>query len=841
MTTKSQIFATGLGAMDLSGQLSASWRFPVLAATVLALVPSPLWADPPGHDIFRKDVEPFLKAFCVRCHGPEKQSARIRFDGLNGFRLDDLHLWTAVHEAVSKGDMPPKDRPQPSAAEQKRVLDWITWSHALARTAQGSGSRRRLNRREFGQTLADLLGLPLDLEKSLPGDRTVDGFDTVAAGLQDAAPSVQATMAVTRKVLDSVVFLEEPPARSRVAAVNFPIDKGRGWGDGRQLGMVFSGNSGAKLIEDRGWLISPGAGEANYGLAFRVMNAPPKSLVRVKLQVASLAGPDVAPPTLEFRASNRLRSIEITEAEDRPRTLEFFLFVQDENLRVFPQKDAPPNTELSFVVLNRHALPFDPAPGDKEIAKRVQSHDLTAPVSWLLISAVEMEVDYRHHWLSERERAEIPANDDGAGIVIERFAERAYRRPLTVGERTKLRAFYDRRRNAKEGLDQAIRTTLELALASPAARSLDGVDDPDPVRRQYALASRLSYGLLGTLPDRQLLDLAAAGKLNNPAVLDAQVDRLLDDPRTQSRFVERFAEMWLDLGQPMRVVQDDVRNDLYKFQEPIRTAMKAEPAAYIGEMLRSNLPAEQLVASDWAMLNDRLAFHYGYPRLLGGNFRKVATKKDDPRGGGLLGQAGIMSMTTWMGSNWPIYRGAWMLRHLLDDPPPPPPLEVPELNPNAENLKGKSFREVLRIHQDNALCVVCHKKMDPLGFAFQNFDVGGRWREVEHESYTVYQHFSGAVVYQKYGKPRPVDPVGQLPRGETFADFPEFKKKVRDHYTDDVVRALLKRYFLYFAGRQPDVADLAAIREIMTAHRQNRYPMKDLLKAVVRSRALLER
>jgi hypothetical protein len=238
------------------------------------------------------------------------------------------------------------------------------------------------------------------------------------------------------------------------------------------------------------------------------------------------------------------------------------------------------------------------------------------------------------------------------------------------------------------------------------------------------------------------------------------------------------------------------------------------------------------------MMNDILAIHYGYGGVEGGELRKVTLRPDDPRGGGLLGHAGIQSMLCWMGDNWVIYRGAWTLRHILDAPPPPPPLEVPELNPSDPQNQGKTFKELLRRHQEDPKCSLCHATIDSIGFAYQNFDISGRWRQVEHEKYEK-KELDGKIEWRGVGKTRPVDASGRLPRGEEFKTFAEWKEIVLRHYLLDTVRGLLKNLLIYATGRRPDVADLAEIKAILKEQAPRGYPMRDLLKSVVRSRAFL--
>ncbi|MFM9963427.1 MAG: DUF1588 domain-containing protein [Planctomycetaceae bacterium] len=218
----------------------------------------------------------------------------------------------------------------------------------------------------------------------------------------------------------------------------------------------------------------------------------------------------------------------------------------------------------------------------------------------------------------------------------------------------------------------------------------------------------------------------------------------------------------------------------------------------------------------------QFARHYGYDGIEGGHLRPVTLRADDPRGGGgLLGQAGIQSILCWMGENWLIYRGAWALRHILDTPPPPPPLEVPELIPSDGKNHGKTFRELLRQHQEDTKCAVCHRTIDPLGFAFQDFDLSGRWRDVEHERYER-SELDGKIAWRGVGKTRPVDASGKLPRGESFANFAECRSLLVKHYQADLVRGLMKNWVLYGTGRIPDIDDLAEIRRNPPPHGHSR-------------------
>ncbi len=386
--------------------------------------------------------------------------------------------------------------------------------------------------------------------------------------------------------------------------------------------------------------------------------------------------------------------------------------------------------------------------------------------------------------------------------------------------------------------DAALRAAFQSVLMSAPFRYHSSPAHPDPAIAQHAIAGRLSFMFWGEPPDAELRELAKAGKLRDPKVLDAQVDRLLADPRSRG-FTRPFVTQWLELEQPITIAQVHINKQDFRFARYLKVSMRDETLTYFAQLVADNRPAAELVASDWTMMNDALALHYGYPALAGGDLRKVKFRADDPRGGGILGHAGIQSMLTWMGENWVIYRGARALRHILDIPPPPPPLEVPELNPSDGKNKGKPFRELLKQHQSDARCSVCHKNIDPVGFAFQNFDLSGRWRDAEHESYKR-SELDGRIAWVGEGKTRPVDTAGRLPRGEDFKTFGEFKQLVAKNYKDDLVRGLMKNFFVYGTGRVPGIDDRAEIAAIMDQSREKGYPLRDLLKAVARSRAFLE-
>ncbi len=809
-----------------------------------------VWVRRPAEEAdpsFARDVQPFLKKHCLACHGAGKQSSLLRFDRIDGYRDPEGPLWTKVHTVLSEGRMPPDGRPQPDPVDRRRVLAWIEKEQRSART----GTIRRLNRRELSAALQDVTGLAVDYAHALPGDGKLGGFDTGAGALQDAADSVAQVMTVTRRAVDGIRFLG-PPAGTTLEA-NFreardPRSVFNGWkakgATGKMRGSVLPGKG---LLLEPHWVGERDA--LSFGLP---APADGRGVVRLRLVVSALkpvAG--IPSPHLWVKVGGReIAFPEITAAFDRPQELVYE--VQMDDLAIDRQA-------LRVSLSNKVEIPYAVRGYENDdLSKRGEKVPRSTglfrprldrrqppekqPAPFIVLQQMEITLGHVAAWPPPHWKVRPgPVGDDlgSARRLLALWTERAWRRPASAVEQERFLALYRKLRGQKASFDDALRAAFQAVLLSGPFRYLASPADPDAVLARYALASRLSFLLWGAPPDAELLRLAAAGKLREPAVLAAQVDRLLADPRSDG-FFRPFVIQWLEMEQPITIASDSLKKQDFRFARYLKASMREETIAYVAGLVAGNRPARELIVSDWTLMNDVLAIHYGYPGVEGGRLRKVTLRDTDPRGGGLLGHAGIQSMLCWMGGNWVIYRGAWTLRHILDDPPPPPPLEVPELNPSDRANRGKTFRQLLRQHQENAHCAVCHRKIDPLGFAFQNFDISGRWRDREYEAYAL-NTLDGRVEWHGVGTSRPADAAGRLPRGEEFGSFAECKQLLVRRYQPDLVRGLMKNFVIYAAGRLPDVHDLAEIRRIMKEQEPRGYPLRDLLKALVCSKSFLER
>lgn len=813
---------------------------------VLSLAPAPVAADESAAS-FDKHIQPFLKQHCLSCHGPDKQSSSIRFDHLERYRSQDSPLWTKVHEVLATGSMPPGGRPQPADGERKRVLSWVETEQRVV-----GGTIRRLNRREFSAALQDVTGLSVDFAHALPGDGRLGGFDTGAAALQDAADSVDQAMKITRRAVDALRFLDPATTKPLVLDLRAAGDPRKALDAWKADGAIVKARGfpqpGKGLLLEPRWVGERDATNINLPAVTEA-----RGVLRLKLVVsafkpfAQLPAPhlwvEVGGKDIDYRA--------ITGTVEKPEEIVYEVQLDDLaiggrglNINLVNRVEIPysfegfPNEDLT--------KPEETIPGGTGLFRpqfdRQKTPPDQQPAPFILLHRIEIDPNYVAAWPPAHwpvKLGPLGDNPESARRLLNLWTERAWRRPVPDAEQERFLTLYRKLRTQGMSCDDALRATFQSVLLAGGFRYLSSPVAPNAAIAQHAIASRLSFMLWGAPPDAELRGLAATGKLRDSAVLDAQVDRLLNDPRCEA-FFRPFVLQWLEMEQPITIASSHIRKQDFRWARYLKESMRNETIGYISRLFVENKPARELIVSDWTMMNDSLALHYGYEGIDGGQLRKVKLRDADPRGGGVLGHAGLQSMLTWMGGNWVIYRGAWAMRHILDDPPPPPPLEVPELNPSEGANRGKSFKELLKIHQENTNCAVCHRKMDPLGFAFQNFDISGRWRDLEHEHYAM-SDLDGKIAWAGVGNTRPVDTVGRLPRGEEFKTFAECKQLIVKSYTPDIVRGILKNLVVYATGRLPDVHDLAEIRALMQAHETKGYPMRDLLKAMLRSKAFLER
>ena len=406
------------------------------------------------------------------------------------------------------------------------------------------------------------------------------------------------------------------------------------------------------------------------------------------------------------------------------------------------------------------------------------------------------------------------AEEPCAKQILSTLARRAYRRPITEKDLGRLLASYNDGR-ANGGFEVGIQQGLERMLAAPSflfrIEQEPANKAPGTVYRlsDLDLASRLSFFLWSSIPDEELLDVAIRGKLSDPAVLAKQVRRLLDDSRSKA-LVDNFATQWLALGKLAGVVPDV--EAFPEFDENLREAMQQETRLFIASQLREDRSVMELLTANYTFLNERLARHYGIPGVYGSHFRRV-TLADGNRAG-LLGQASILTVTSYPNRTSPVLRGKWVLANMLGAPPPPPPPDVPALKDAGFDGQPLSVRDRMEQHRKNPVCASCHQRMDPLGFSLENFDGLGRWRSIS----------DGA----------PIDSAAALPDGTKFQGLAGLRTLLVSHQ-DEFVRTVTEKLLSYSIGRVAEYYDLPAVRQITREAAAQNYRWSSLISAIVKS------
>ncbi len=783
---------------------------------------------------FEVDVTPLVESSCLRCHGP-RTATPLNLSELD-FDLSDhdtFRAWEKVYTRVSLGEMPPAAAPQPDASVAETALESLKGALIEASLAARGGQRaplRRLTRLEYEYTLQDLLDLDdalrLDLRQLIPSEPDTGGFDVVAAKQGISPFHVRSYLDAADRALDLALALGPRPETKR-----HTIDYAKSrylWGisAGRALGIGI-----VKQLDDA--FVNFGMG-ATYTFHSQANGFEVPVQGRYRVTVDAYPYQATTPVRLELHKGYRAGAAASLEeligtfdlGGEGPRTVEVTPFLRPGDL-ISPTAadlDGPP---AALVV------PGDPHSGyggmkdhpGEGIALRSMTFegplldgDMWPPVGTRrLLQGVEFD-----------ETGEVrltKAPYEHIVEIVEAFAPRAFRRPLTADE---LEAYTSL---AKPILDEdrpfleAVRVPLRAILSAPAflyqAGSPGALDD-------YALASRLSYFLWRSMPDDQLFDLAAEGSLTNPTVLAAQVDRMLDDPKS-ARFVQDFGGQTFRLYEIKATTPD---KGLYpEFDDPLAHALAQETQLFLTELIAENLGVGQLIDADFTFLNVRLAKHYGVLGVEGYEMRKVTLPADSPRGG-LLTQASILKITANGTTTSPVPRGNFVLANVLGQPAPPPPPGVAGLEPDTRGTT--TIREQLEAHRSNPVCGSCHRVIDPPGFALESFDPIGGFR-------TNYRASGGTQMFGDFEVPLPykegpaVDPRSVTPDGHAFAGIEEYKRILLEQQLDQVARHLTSQLVVFGTGAEIDFADRQVVEEILGNGRDDGFPIRTLIHDVAQS------
>jgi hypothetical protein len=766
---------------------------------------------------YAEHVKPFLVKHCAECHSGEKPKGDFRLDSLEtavaGHSGEDR--WRTVLEQLRTGTMPPKKKPRPAEGDLRAATDWIERKvgsvEAARRAQQGRTVLRRLNRLEYTNTLRDLLGVDLDLRETLALDSSSDGFDNVGAALHLSSFAMERYFEAADKALNAAIASRPAP----------PVFKKR---------MSLKDGHNVRNKQER---------------VFRVIDDTVVCFTSVHWQRLYL---QVAPQHLglyRFRIS-----ASGFQSGGKPVTFE----VSSHSTGLVGYFDAPADTptEFEFTVRGEpngqspiSLLPY--GLGDSKPVQTVGPEEYKGP--GLAIQWIEMEGPLYDSWpppshrrifgdlaqekvKGHNDRLEVvstaPAQD--AERILRNFARRALRRTPTQEDLKPYLAIVQARLAEKDSFEQAVRVGLTAILMS---RDFLFLDEKPGVLDDFALASRLSYFLWSTMPDDELLALAEEKKLGKPETLRRQVERMLASPKAAT-FTTNFLGQWLGL----RDIDFTSPNYLAypEFDQMLKVSMVRETELFFEELLKKDLSLENLVRSDFSILNGRLAQHYGIPGVDGlWEFRRTPLPPGSHRGG-LLTMASVLKVTADGTSTSPVKRGAWVLERILGTPPPKPPPNVGALEPDIRG--ATTIREQLAKHRQIETCATCHSRIDPPGFALESFDVIGGWREF----YRLTNWVKGAkeIKGKHYLQGPNVDPTGEMADGQKFRNIDEFKELLLAE-KEQVARNLATKILTYATGGAPDAADRSEIDAIVSRVREKNYGLRSLLHDVVESKLFREK
>lgn len=785
--------------------------------------------------------ETFLEKHCVRCHGPEKEEGDIRIDRLSrDFKAAvDTHHWAEAIDKVNGGEMPPQDEPQPT---QDEIAAFVTSldaqlkaGRAARMAARPAVSHYRLSRKEYENTVYDLLGVRYD--PTNPGELNEDtlwhGYERIGSQLSLSPSHMDRYYRAAELVLDRAFPAESSEARTvRKTAAELRY----GGGQDQQAALDRFG-----IKRPLRYLLYPGSVQQALSPNWFGKTGPEHSgLYKVRLQASGIRPPGGQTAHLSIgqrtgeETVDGLIEFDLTAPEDSPQVYEFDVFLEMPMTLDFC-------VVATDVVDRRQGAAFRNALGSRSAYLFTHSSETlllnpNAPQMFDdqgngLFSTVILDwIEWEGPLITEGERSRrqgiIPPDDATPEVIAEylqRFAQRAWRRTVHLEELAGYLQSCQAEREAGETMAQAYRIALQGVLTS---RNFIYLVEGDPVARarltDWELAARLSYFLWSSMPDDGLFAAAHRGTLTGEG-LQVEVDRMLADTRI-NRLIDDFSRQWLQLH---RVGMFPPDKKLYPgYDDWLETSMQAEPVEYFRETFANNLPIEAFLDSDWTMANARLCDFYGLPEPKSGGFQRVPLKPEDHRGG-LLTMGAVLGLTSDGTRHRPVHRGVWVSEAIFNQTPPPPPANVDPIEPIPPQGTKITIRQRIQAHAQNASCAACHRNIDPLGLAFDQYDAVGQWRTREH-------------VPTGVGDDPLVDASGAMPDGRLFTDSVQFKRILIED-RDRVARAFIEHLCTYALRRVLTVDDQEGVQTIVDAAQQAEYRVKDIVRAVASSDLIRQR
>jgi len=790
---------------------------------------------------FNAKVKPLIEAHCVICHGPETQKANLRLDNLATDVRDEriANVWTNVYDKLVSGAMPPKNRERPAEAELKAAIALLQQElHAksLARQQkQGRVAVRRLNATEYENTLRDLLGSKVAIKEMLPEENSVAGFDNIGSALDLSSTHQLLFMEAAEKAVQSVVPPHPPIPFSDRRTGRTMTEKGSNF----QQTLTRS----CKLDGDTLIFYSK---LPRYGLC-ATATVPNAGRYKVTMSIAAVGAADRAVPAAFMVVGTGREDPVLREMRDippgKPTTIEVEVdlerreafvvnLLMNWDIRAFKkpiEEYTGPGLLVEWMKIEGPVGEYPP--------KRYESLFKGVPLKPRSVAKALTEgkkppkipeTRSEYSWATDPLVPTSTTPKEDAERLIRDFLPRAFRRPVTEEVMKQyLGRVHEKLDNGYTFYD-AMTFGYKSILASPDILLL--TEQPGQLD-DFALASRLSYFLWSTMPDPELLALASRGELSKPTVLREQVERMLKAPLAR-RFTENFVGQWLEMRKINATIPDP---QLYgEFDGTLLWAMPRETTLFFEEILKHDRSLLEFVDSDWTMLNERLAKHYGIPGVFGNDLRKVTLPPGSHRGG-VMTHASVLKVTADGTRTSPVLRGKWVLEKIVGKPPAPPPPDVPSIEPDIRG--ATTIRQQLDKHRNIASCASCHVHIDPPGFALENFDPIGGWRDFYRASTRTPKGIVNIPGYtgRAFYRGQDVETGGEMHDGRKFTSVDEYKKLLLAD-KDQLARNLVEKLIVYATGAELQFADREEVERIVGVVRAKNYGFRTLVHEVVQSR-----
>ncbi len=806
---------------------------------------------------YQQVVSPFLKTYCIRCHGPEKSKGKITVHSLNGDLSSgqELDKWELVLKMLDSGEMPPIDERQPDKADVLAVRNWIESGMRdyvqRASTVKKEAKTRRLTNVEYQNTVSDLLGFEYNVIDDLPEDPEHHyHFNNTAELMRLGPEQLDRYLEIARRAMRSTIVDSDPPkaVKARVEWKSEGNHNGLGKDEITALINKFGG------IPQRTVAVTgpPIFGEFRIRMSASALLAPGFDEVPLQLNM----GIPIDGNHGEL-AHQVIDTVYMNQSPDQPKIYEFRGRI--ENIPFTTALNKKDDSTVHRRELRAQII-FDDGTSNNG---STYSHDqrrlslLRAVINWIEFEAPMFDVWPPKYHTDILFESPLKGKNDSTYVraVLERFMSRAYRRPATGAEVDRFVKAYELIRPTVSTFEESIRETLALVLVAP--RFLYHTESNPETDEHFAMASRLSYFLWASMPDQELFDLAAKKQLSNPAVIEQQVLRMIANKKSQ-RFIKNFTLQWLSIKKSLTVpinkesfpqfinlrAVGEVAGTEYPYRPSIRDYMMEETIGFVSELIQKNKSALNIIDSDFAILNERLAAHYGVEGVKGMQMRSVPIKPEHNIGG-LLTQGSVLIGNGTGTAPHPIYRAVWLREAILGDAVAPPPAEVPALVDSAgESLeKALSIVQLLEKHRTVESCNDCHFRLDPWGIPFEQYNAIGRYQAkvpkdgTRISPFVANQHTDkkGYLQYLENLNTVEVLAKARVPHGPEINGMRELKNYLLQEHADEITQNVIRRLLTYSIGRKLTYYDRFAVEALIKDAQKTNFGMRDIIVSICKS------